>query len=44
MLWINSHKTCLVLRFEADNQQVLEEIQTKFRTWLENNDISTKDF
>jgi len=35
---------CLVLRFEADNQKILEEIQTKFRTWLENNDISTKDF
>jgi phosphomannomutase/phosphoglucomutase len=35
---------CLVLRFEADNQKTLEEIQTKFRTWLENNDISTKDF
>jgi len=35
---------CLVLRFEADDQRTLEEIQTKFRTWLENNDISTKDF
>jgi len=35
---------CLVLRFEADNQQTIEEIQTKFRTWLEANDISTEDF
>ncbi|HAO90113.1 MAG TPA: phosphomannomutase/phosphoglucomutase, partial [Gammaproteobacteria bacterium] len=35
---------CLVLRFEADNQKTLEEIQIKFRTWLGNNDISTKDF
>ncbi|MBT7412044.1 MAG: hypothetical protein HN828_03160, partial [Candidatus Thioglobus sp.] len=35
---------CLVLRFEADNQKTLEEIQEKFRTWLEANDISTKDF
>ena len=35
---------CLVLRFEADNQKTIEEIQTKFRTWLEANDISTKDF
>jgi phosphomannomutase/phosphoglucomutase len=35
---------CLVLRFEADDQRTLEEIQTKFRAWLENNDISTKDF
>ncbi|WP_348670236.1 phosphomannomutase/phosphoglucomutase, partial [uncultured Candidatus Thioglobus sp.] len=35
---------CLVLRFEADNQKTLEEIQAKFRTWLEANDISTKDF
>mgnify|MGYP001571208335 FL=1 len=35
---------CLVLRFEADNQKTLEEIQEKFRIWLENNDISTKDF
>ena len=35
---------CLVLRFEADNQQTLEEIQEKFRIWLENNKISTEDF
>jgi len=35
---------CLVLRFEADNQKTLEEIQIKFRTWLEANDIPTKDF
>jgi phosphomannomutase/phosphoglucomutase len=35
---------CLVLRFEADDQKTLEEIQAKFRVWLEANDISTKDF
>jgi len=35
---------CLVLRFEANDKKTLEEIQTKFRIWLENNDISTKDF
>jgi len=35
---------CLVLRFEADNQETLEEIQETFRTWLEVNNISTKDF
>ncbi len=35
---------CLVLRFEADNQETLEEIQETFRTWLEANNISTKDF
>jgi hypothetical protein len=33
-----------VLRFEADDKQTLEEIKSKFRTWLEANDISTKDF
>ncbi len=35
---------CLVLRFEANDEKTLEEIQSKFRIWLENNDISTKDF
>ena len=35
---------CLVLRFEADNQKTLTEIQEKFRTWLEANNISTQDF
>ena len=35
---------CLVLRFEADNQETLEEIQETFRTWLKANNISTKDF
>ena len=35
---------CLVLRFEANDKKTLEEIQTKFRIWLANNDISTKDF
>jgi len=35
---------CLVLRFEADNQQTLEEIQEKFRIWLRANNISTEDF
>ena len=33
-----------MLRFEADDKQTLEEIKSKFRTWLEANDISTKDF
>lgn len=35
---------CLVLRFEASSQQMLNEIQDKFRTWLGNNNISTKNF
>lgn len=35
---------CLVLRFEADNQQTLYEIQKKFRTWLAFNNISTENF
>ena len=35
---------CLVLRFEADDEKTLKEIQEKFRIWLESNDISTKDF
>ena len=35
---------CLVLRFEASSQQMLNEIQDKFRTWLGKNNISTKNF
>ena len=35
---------CLVLRFEADNEKTINNIQNNFKTWLENNDISTKDF
>ena len=35
---------CLVLRFEADDQKTLEEIQAKFKTWLAYNQISTQDF
>ncbi len=35
---------CLVLRFEADTQKTLEEIQEKFRIWLKNNNISTQEF
>jgi len=35
---------CLVLRFEASSQQMLNEIQDKFITWLGNNNISTKNF
>ncbi|MBE8189956.1 MAG: phosphomannomutase/phosphoglucomutase [Candidatus Thioglobus sp.] len=30
---------CLVLRFEADSQKTLEEIQAKFKTWLGQNHI-----
>jgi len=35
---------CLVLRFEADNEKTINNIQNDFKTWLESNDISTKDF
>ena len=35
---------CLVLRFEADNQTVLHDIQCQFKTWLQNNAISTQGF
>jgi len=35
---------CLVLRFEADDQQTLDSIQTTFKSWLKNNDIPTNDF
>jgi len=33
---------CLVLRFEADDEQTLLKIQTKFKIWLENNHIPTQ--
>ena len=32
---------CLVLRFEADDNEVLLEIKTKFREWLKSNSIFT---
>ena len=32
---------CLVLRFEANDEQTLSKIQEKFRMWLESNDIAT---
>ncbi|WXT99962.1 MAG: Phosphomannomutase/phosphoglucomutase [Catillopecten margaritatus gill symbiont] len=32
---------CLVLRFEADDEKTLIEIQQKFKVWLNNNDIPT---
>lgn len=35
---------CLVLRFEADDEKTLKEIQAKFKDWLNNNDIATEDF
>jgi phosphomannomutase/phosphoglucomutase len=35
---------CLVLRFEANDQQMLIDIQDKFRTWLGNSNISTNNF
>ncbi len=35
---------CLVLRFEADSQEVLNEIQARFRIWLKSNNISTQYF
>lgn len=35
---------CLVLRFEANSQQILNKIQAKFKTWLENNNIHIQDF
>lgn len=31
---------CLVLRFEADDEKTLNNIQEKFRIWLTNNDIT----
>jgi phosphomannomutase/phosphoglucomutase len=35
---------CLVLRFEADTQKMLANIQAKFKTWLAKNDVPTHDF
>jgi len=35
---------CLVLRFEANDQKMLNSIQTTFKSWLENNDIPTSGF
>ncbi|SMN00760.1 Phosphomannomutase / Phosphoglucomutase [uncultured Candidatus Thioglobus sp.] len=35
---------CLVLRFEADDEKILNKIQEKFRIWLESNDIPTDSF
>ncbi|MGE4570281.1 MAG: phosphomannomutase/phosphoglucomutase [Gammaproteobacteria bacterium] len=35
---------CLVLRFEANNQQALSKIQETFKSWLESSDIPTNDF
>tara|TARA_B100000953_G_scaffold97646_1_gene80065 strand:+ start:25843 stop:27222 length:1380 start_codon:yes stop_codon:yes gene_type:complete len=32
---------CLVLRFEADSQKILNSIKEEFRIWLENNGIDT---
>ena len=34
---------CLVLRFEANDKEMLENIQAKFRTWLERNSVPTKN-
>jgi phosphomannomutase/phosphoglucomutase len=34
---------CLVLRFEADDEKTLGNIQEKFKVWLADNDI-TADF
>jgi phosphomannomutase/phosphoglucomutase len=31
---------CLVLRFEADDEKTLNEIQEKFKVWLKGNDIA----
>jgi phosphomannomutase/phosphoglucomutase len=35
---------CLVLRFEANNEKTLSQIQDKFRIWLAANHISTQNF
>mgnify|MGYP001587178658 FL=1 len=35
---------CLVLRFEANNEQTLNDIQDKFRIWLSDNNIATESF
>ena len=34
---------CLVLRFEANDDEALNEIKNKFKDWLETNNISTKN-
>ena len=34
---------CLVLRFEANDDEALNEIKNKFKVWLETNNISTKN-
>ena len=34
---------CLVLRFEANDDEALNEIKSKFKNWLEKNNISTKN-
>ena len=34
---------CLVLRFEANDKEMLENIKVKFRTWLERNSVPTKN-
>ncbi len=34
---------CLVLRFEANDKEILENIKAKFRTWLERNSVPTKN-
>ena len=34
---------CLVLRFEANDKEMLDNIQAKFRTWLERNSVPTKN-
>jgi phosphomannomutase/phosphoglucomutase len=35
---------CLVLRFEANDQKMINNIQKTFKSWLENNNISTDNF
>jgi len=34
---------CLVLRFEANDKEILENIKAKFRTWLKRNSVPTKN-
>ena len=34
---------CLVLRFEANDKEILENMKAKFRTWLERNSVPTKN-
>ncbi len=35
---------CLVLRFEGNDKEALNSIISKFKDWLEKNNISTKTF